>query len=570
MSVLTLPRINFFGKTEWNPDTSNNYDSLYDSATAEPNFKDTGTTPQTYLQYLKEHSAGMGNWNVYGDQATTFVDTKVSSVALQGGKSDPEDPLMNRPIQILGLAWSDNQAPPARLVDVDPYSSTTSQLFFDSFQIGDDEVGVIGKRLQRFSDREFFFARNLNLDNKVQIAGGMGVTWQTAFHKDELTWNGVELSTALSVLKAAVDATGSNGGMVVRFANYRTDYFTNCSYKGQSITDFAQLQAAYLDGFEGFNPAYSIVIGSVGVWQEGESITGPNDRVLIPKNRVPLLPPPTGVELAAASAVVTPSAIPLARIGHKTLFPEDLAAAAAAAAARQVAVGPAQAKVTFNTDGSDTVVFDFVNTFPETTQELTKANLGSFLLQVQDPNDATQVITIGKKPLTYDDYKKDPYEANAGIYTFSFDPGHANAITSGLLQLVSEADPSKVILLEQEVVASTVLKNFYLDEHQVVEVDLQVADKGSTAATVGTFVAIAQYNANNTLIKNAANRSEPVEKRVSRSARSRPVIVHSPTSLQLRAMWFHRTIRIPGRASPRSGTYPSTPTSPRMTGTTTR
>ena len=36
MSILSLPRITFSGKTEWNPDTTNNYDTYYDSTTAAP------------------------------------------------------------------------------------------------------------------------------------------------------------------------------------------------------------------------------------------------------------------------------------------------------------------------------------------------------------------------------------------------------------------------------------------------------------------------------------------------------------------------------------------------------
>lgn len=488
MSILTLPRVSFFGKTEWNPDTTNNYDANYNANTAQPVPADAER--QTYLDNIKQQVVSQGSWNLYGDHATTFVDTKINSILLTGGAA-AADPLLGRSVQLLGLLWSDGANPPGRLVDVDPYGSISSQIFFDSFQIGDDQVGVVGKRVDRFSDRDFYFARNLNLDGKVMIAGGMGVAWQTSFPKAQLTWTGLDKSPALTALKAAVDAN-SAVGLVVRFVSYRTQYLTNCSFNGQPITTFQQLQQAYEQGFKGSNPAYSVLLGNVGVWKSGTLATGPSNRVLVPVGEVPLqgaTPAP-----AAASA-----ALPAAEFGSKTLRQRQAklrrprAVAEAASGPPPVALGPTQFIVEAGANAdAGTVVFDFMNTVPEINQELVKANLGSFQVQVRDLTDNTKVTPLGA-PIDYAAYDRDTYQAKGGVLSVPFASG-GNALQNGKLEVVSVSDPqADPLLVERRWEVATDAKSLYLDEGQTLAVQIAVQDRGAAAANADLVVSIAQY-----------------------------------------------------------------------------
>ncbi|MFO1042134.1 MAG: hypothetical protein U0941_10130 [Planctomycetaceae bacterium] len=499
MSILSLPRITFSGKTEWNPDTTNNYDTYYDSTTAAP--VPPNATRDDYLGTLKSQVTDQGNWNLYGDHAVRFVDTTISSIQLQSGRV-ASDPLLGKPTLILGLVWSDGKNPPARLVDVDPYGATSSQLFFDSFQIGDNQVGVTGKRVDRFSDRDFFFARNLNLDNQAMIAGKMGVVWQTAFPKDQLTWNGLSISPVLAALKKAVDASDA-AGLVIRFVSYRTQYFTNCKFNEKSITTFEELQAAYEQGFTGRNPAYSALLGNVGVWNNGSIQTGPSGSVLIP---VPKASVP--IQTQAIPAAV-PVAIPAAPAGSKTLLTRQQAKLQASAAAEAVStptatLGPSQFRVEFDATGdSGKITLDFINAVPEVNQQLLKADLGSIQLQARDNTDNTKVTPLGD-PIPYATYNREAYVAGGGVLTVPFKKG-ASALKNGILEVA--AGPSATVLLKErplEVVTDS--KSIYLDEGQTTPVQLTVQDRGSVTTRTDLNISIAQYF-NGSLITAASDAS---------------------------------------------------------------
>lgn len=497
MSILSLPRITFSGKTEWNPDTTNNYDNYYDSATAAP--VPPNVSRDDYLGTLKSQVSDQGNWNLYGDHAVRFVDTTISSIQLPTG-AVAADPLLGKPTLILGLVWSDGKNPPARLVDVDPYGATSSQLFFDSFQIGDSQIGVTGKRVDRFSDRDFFFARNLNLDNQAMIAGKMGVVWQTAFPKDQLTWNGLSSSPALTAFKQAVDASDA-AGIVVRFVSYRTQYFTNCKFNGKSITTFEELQTAYEQGFTGRNPAYSAVLGNIGVWNTGKIQSGPSDCVLVPvpKANVPIQ--------GSVTSPAAPAAIAAAPAGSKTLLSRaqtklQSIAAAEAASTPTATLGQSQFRVEFDATGdSGKVILDFINAVPEVNQQLVKADLGSIQLQARDNADPKKVTLLGN-PVPYATYNREAYILGGGVLTVPFATG-ASALKNGTLEVA--AGPSTTVLLKErplEVVTDS--KSIYLDEGQTTPVQLTVQDRGAIATKTGLVISIAQYF-NGALITTAAS-----------------------------------------------------------------
>jgi len=76
-------------------------------------------------------------------------------------------------VQLAGLLYMDSpNTPPARLIDVDPYGTNTSQIFYENLLIGNSAVGVKGRGACRMFSRWPNRRRNLG---GLPIAGGMGV-----------------------------------------------------------------------------------------------------------------------------------------------------------------------------------------------------------------------------------------------------------------------------------------------------------------------------------------------------------------------------------------------------------
>ena len=103
-------------------------------------------------------------------------------------------------------------------------------------------------------------------------------------------------------VSACAQLDAGSAGLVVCFASYRTQYFTDCSYEGVPITNFDELREAYLNGFTGPNPAYSVLTGSAGIWLADEPVTGPSNRVLLPAAGLPLQQPVTPSKDSSPSA----------------------------------------------------------------------------------------------------------------------------------------------------------------------------------------------------------------------------------------------------------------------------
>jgi len=196
MSVLSLPRISFLGACDWNPNTVNNSDTVYDESTAEP-VPQKGIPFDQFVHWLtqlnQQGTSPNGSWNVYGDHSATFVNAIVKTCQ----PSPANDPLIGKTIQILGDIRGKNSTP-ARLVDIDPYGSTTSQIFYDTFSVGDQTLGLSAHAACRRFSRWPNFQRNLQ---RLPVAGMMGVIWHTAAKSSDIKWFGVEQSPTLQALQ---------------------------------------------------------------------------------------------------------------------------------------------------------------------------------------------------------------------------------------------------------------------------------------------------------------------------------------------------------------------------------
>ncbi|NES00403.1 MAG: hypothetical protein F6J86_42570, partial [Symploca sp. SIO1B1] len=306
MSVLSLPRLYFTGEMSWNPDTTNNNSHNYndsDNQVATP--LPTGVTYDTYQKFMmtynpqnpEEYGELPSGWNYFGDHACNFVDyndtlakktTIVGGTLPDGSDVTTGDPIIGKGVQIVGNIFNDKPTG-CRLVDVDPYSSWSSQIFFDSLAIGDDETGITGPRYQRMYSY-WIGQSSLASEEELQIAGRLSVIWQTAIAFDKLTINNQENSALLAALVEGMQQPGAQG-LMIRFCTYRTLYFQNGirnKYFYQPRNN-KELSEWYLRGKFVANPAYSLVTGSIGIWNQGEPATAPAGRYLVAS--APIKPP---------------------------------------------------------------------------------------------------------------------------------------------------------------------------------------------------------------------------------------------------------------------------------------
>jgi hypothetical protein len=457
MSILSLPRIHFTGATDWSPSTGNNASSTYDLASVAPVLQ-TGVTYATFLDWMKQRTPALqqpnGSWNIYGDHATRFAETRFTGADLAIGRVT-SDPLFASGIDLRGLNYFDGPAP-ARLVMTDPFTGgeATSQIFYQWIVAGatdgisDPAIGFKAGAACRMFSRWPFQNRNIDYTFKE---GMVGCTWQAAAHNQDIQWFGLDKSPVLAALHDAANR-GSNRGIVIRFASYRTLYYQSATWKGKRIENGLDLVAAYEEGFTGDNPARSAMVGSIGVWEAGELASAQTGRFLVPAQSAQLADSPAIAPLGPATAAVD--------------------------TARNV------------------VVLDLIGTFPELNVQLDKANFGTFQLQSVD---AKGVVT-NIAPVPYSSYDRSAYESGGGIVEFPISPGAARKIAAGSLQLVqTDQSQSFPVLAQTQFVAETDDWGVYVDECQTPSVTIKVTENGA-APQPGLNLWFQQYDSNGNLL----------------------------------------------------------------------
>lgn len=259
MSVLDTPRVYFRGQITWDPIVTNNYPQFYDVATSKPTLG-MGTVAD-YRERARQ-AVARGNWNMHGTHRSTFFQTTVTGVDLGHGLQ-VEDALVGVPVSFTG-----------KLVDLDPYGATTSQLFFDELSCGiQGGSQILASRASPMVARRINFARNTGYQ---YIAGRASVIWQASFP------TGGDLSVqprGSAVLAGLHDLLSDDdvAGLTVRFNAYRTVYYDTEAPTAQQQQDLANRIAQ--GGFHP-NPARSLIVGVIGLWRSGEAPSVPGDRVL--------------------------------------------------------------------------------------------------------------------------------------------------------------------------------------------------------------------------------------------------------------------------------------------------
>lgn len=476
MSVLNLPRLHFGGSALWNPDTPNNSPGVYDENTLQQN---PSIPPSTFVQWLTTantnppvgQSGLNGSWNVYGDGSCWFNNVAISGVQFNYGQTPiTNDPICSAALQIVGGTGPGSKC---RMVDVAPYQSTTTQIFYKSLQLGDQNLGFLATGANRMFLR-WSMLRNLAGSTALPIAGVAGVIFQTAAAASDIQWFGVDQSPALQALQTAANAS-PNQGISIEFAVYLCLYYQTATYNGVQLSTAQLLSEAYANGFTGGNPAQTMITGTLGVWGPNELASAPTQILLAPAN--------------AVSAETIP--LPAARAVQEGTI---AAPAATATAPQAFPLGPATANV--DTEANNLAV-SFVTTILETDTNLTKEYLGTLSLQLVDSN-GNLLSTIADIPYsnsTNTGYDKPSYQQTSGILDFSISSEQATQIQdgTGTLQLIvpGQSSGNVVALAQTPYVAETDQRGTYLDQGETTTISVSVYQNGVPAD--GIELTVAQY-----------------------------------------------------------------------------
>ncbi len=425
MSVLETPRIYFRGQVSWDPITTNNYTQNYDESTGETVFPQVVDKVKAFraqaIADVPGKKPGIGSWNPHGTHRVGFYAAAVCGCNTGSGDCT-DDPFMNANAAFNGM-----------LVDLEPYGSVSSQLFFNSITFGvDGGYRILGLRTHRFTARYINFNR-VGPNVSSMIAGVASVVWQTSFPKS----GGLRVDSYDSpALKALAKSLEDDDvlGLTVRFNVYRTVYFDDEKLTGATYDKGAAplVEKLKQGGFQP-NPARSMMVGVIGLWRKGEPIHEPAERPLI--------------QFAQGQP-------------GKTALP-----------------GTSYARV-----ASDSLTLDLSNCIPEMDNALTKQDYGDLTVVAVDPSiqATTQVATFG-----YGQYNQAAYEASAGIITLPLSTGVAKTLATQNLQLQDSA--GKVSLTELPLRGIPSDPNLYLDEGDAASPSFQVFQRGVPATGPITF-----------------------------------------------------------------------------------
>jgi hypothetical protein len=526
MSVLSFPRIYFSGFMEWDPCTFNNNDwekfPTYDPTNAALNWsflrkveppitKENFTTTfrpwaRTLQADFEDDPCGPrvpGEWNMFGSHAVSFVQyeqytTTITGGALGYGEPVTSDPLIGGPVQISG----DKGSGPGRLVDTNPASPWSSQIYFGQLAFGSGATAITGQRIVRMHSRWLNPNRIYSTAQELtQPAASIGVCFQTGIPFELVSWPAGGSSALAAALQAAAGAPGALG-IMVRFTAYVNVYFVNgilnaTAAQPRDYDSLAQCLATAWAAWDAdgdtsqffSNPCYSHVVGTLGVWNEGELASMPGGRILNAGTAVA----PQGTDAEGAEggggAPEAPFVPPTSIRGHQ------LRANAVVAANAPVPLGPAAVEVDY---AGSLLSVDLSSTVPELgtpgqwPSDLTKADFGPLTVGVTADGAFTPIAQV-----QYEGYQQSAYQASAGIVDIPFpDPGTGALLQSGTLAIQAQGQAA---LVEQVLTAETDRRGIYLNQNEQARFDVQVCQSGTPAAGVNLLVA--RYDSSLSLVQ---------------------------------------------------------------------
>lgn len=550
MSVLSFPRIYFNGYMGWDPATGNNndYQPIYDASNAALNFEYLSTfgpsgptgplgptgASGTYTSSFRNWAISgepdscpgpsaswppptidtssdcvnppqydichmSSRWNYYGGNECWLVDYPAGGkrTLTTGGylaykqPAGTGDAILNKPVVITGNTFGGRPSN-ARLIDINPYCPWSSQIFFGNIRVGDDQTFLAAQRYMRMHMRLSFVPRTTA---NMLIAGVMGVVFQTTFPNNLLQSNAAN-SPLLQALLAAMQQPGAQG-LMLRFTVFSTLYYQNGVFNNNPpVSSADQLEKMYRQGMVFRNPAYSTVVGTFGVWNQGELTTAPSGHMLVSANA----PSPAGTTQSSHFRQI--ESVDAAGHGEIRLTeilvpnpdaPAELADADALAAA-DAATASAPPATLFGTAFAELgatgniISLDLGNTIPDVGPSGPKYNYGPISLGVAFG--PTSFTPVG----TFSNYDWNSYMQSAGIVDVPLQGVTTQTVrqwlkNGGSLALKASGATASV---EQEFWAETDSRGVYLDECNSTQMTVQVRYQNGTPPA-GTKLLLAQY-----------------------------------------------------------------------------
>ncbi len=274
MGILTGHRINFWGGTQTDVCTANNTqtvdgEDILDLVNAK--VVSTDTDAQLVEMMRTPTSPGArpgGDWNYYGNHQVLFVDSKVSSQGAAGSVSIGGD-LADDAVKLLGSLDPQTGDGPyfgPVMVDLDPTSSQTTQIFVGGLQIGPDSAPKLLIRHDTVCSNQGQGMRILNgADDAPGSSVGAG-TFQVFFPTSSI----VSYDTSCADLVAIITDPNSDG-IVLRFSMFEM----------APLMTTAQQVADYEANLNSSNPSSGSVIGTLGSHYPDEPDTTLPGRLLV-------------------------------------------------------------------------------------------------------------------------------------------------------------------------------------------------------------------------------------------------------------------------------------------------
>lgn len=270
MSYLNGPRINFWGGGSTNVDTANN--EQYDENQQQPLVDLINTTvtdsmtDEQVINYLRSpaNSKGKpyfvkGGWNFYGDHQFAFMQNKVSSAGLPGAVSTT-DSLVNLPVYLLGSldpVSGDGPYGGPVMVDLDPTSSVTTQIYAGGLMVGNPDKPALLIHGRAVCHSRMLGLRYQGVKGPYATPGSINAngTFQLAFNRSDI----ISYDFSHPVLRQILDNPRTQG-IMVRFSMFQF-------FPGK---DTETVQKNISENRNDANPSLGRIIGSIGPWYEGE------------------------------------------------------------------------------------------------------------------------------------------------------------------------------------------------------------------------------------------------------------------------------------------------------------
>jgi hypothetical protein len=213
MSVLSFPRIFFKGYASWDPCTFNNNDfakfPTFNAAQAALNWpflaiQDPPITPDNFRQIFRPYAIKLQGdsidspdgprvpceWNMFGAHGVAFVQyqdytTTVTGGATGYGQGVTTDPVIGTTLSIQG----DGPYSAPKLVDTNPSSFWSSQIYYGSLQVGSGNYSVSGPRAARMHSRWINLSRIYSAEPQLtQPAASVACCFQACIPNTGIVW----------------------------------------------------------------------------------------------------------------------------------------------------------------------------------------------------------------------------------------------------------------------------------------------------------------------------------------------------------------------------------------------